>query len=77
MFGNGVGFWNTIPTRNRTLTTPFVARSSPSSRIFPSIRARGVSSWRRFRQRRNVDFPHPDGPMIAVTARSGTSSEMS
>jgi hypothetical protein len=28
-------------------------------------------------QRSNVDFPHPEGPMIAVTACCGTTIEMS
>src|SRR6266566_4236925 len=28
----------------------------------------------RLRQRSSVDFPHPDGPMIAVTDRPGISS---
>src|SRR5688500_5953895 len=29
----------------------------------------------RFRHRSSVDFPHPDGPMIAVTFRSRNSSD--
>src|SRR5437762_8650277 len=29
----------------------------------------------RFRERKNVDFPHPDGPIRATTERSGTSRE--
>src|SRR5512140_1121783 len=44
--------------------------SRPSSSTSPSTRAVGTVSCMRFRQRRNVDFPHPDGPMIAVTCRS-------
>jgi hypothetical protein len=28
-------------------------------------------------QRSRVDFPHPDGPMIALTFRSGKETEMS
>src|ERR1700751_4216568 len=32
------------------------------------MRALGVSSCIRLRARRNVDFPQPLGPMIAVTA---------
>src|SRR5579864_5504246 len=31
----------------------------------------------RFRQRRNVDFPQPDGPMMAVTDRSWNVMETS
>ena len=33
----------------------------------------GVSSCMRFRARRNVDFPQPLGPMMAVTAFEATS----
>src|SRR6185369_8040523 len=40
----------------------------------PSTRARGIVSCIRFRQRSSVDFPHPDGPMIAVTSLDGKSS---
>jgi hypothetical protein len=40
-------------------------------RTLPVARAPGVTSCMRFRQRKNVDFPQPDGPMIAVTRRSG------
>jgi len=27
----------------------------------------GIESFIRFSERMNVDFPHPEGPMIAVT----------
>ena len=40
--------------------------SSPSSTTEPSTRAPGISSFIRFSERRNVDFPQPDDPMIAV-----------
>jgi hypothetical protein len=36
--------------------------------------APGISSFIRFRQRMKVLFPHPDGPMNAVTAFLWTSS---
>ena len=42
---------------------------SPSSRISPARRAPGISSFMRLIERRKVDFPQPDGPMSAVTAR--------
>src|SRR6476660_1829677 len=45
--------------------------STPSRAMVPLTRAPGVSSCIRFRVRRNVDLPQPDGPMIAVTARGG------
>ncbi len=35
----------------------------------PSTRAPGMTSCMRFSERRKVDFPQPDGPMSAVTAR--------
>ena len=41
--------------------------SSPSSSTSPLIFAVGVSSCIRLRIRRNVDLPHPDGPINAVT----------
>ena len=44
----------------------------------PARRARrGTVSCIRLRQRSNVDLPHPDGPMIAVTRRSSRSSDTS
>src|SRR5450432_1962463 len=47
--------------------------SRPSSSTSPSTRAVGTVSCMRLRQRRKVDLPQPDGPMIAVTWRSCTS----
>src|SRR6185503_7523764 len=47
--------------------------SWPSSKTRPLTRAPGIVSCIRFRQRRNVDLPQPEGPMIAVTVRSSTS----
>src|SRR5579883_2977968 len=48
--------------------------SCPSNRTRPATRAPGTVSCMRFRQRSRVDLPHPDGPMIAVTKRSGRAS---
>ena len=48
-----------------------------SSRTWPSTRVSGMRSFIRFRQRRNVDLPHPEGPMSAVTYFSGTASDTS
>src|SRR6266704_1536721 len=41
----------------------------------PSTRARGTVSCIRLKQRRSVDLPHPEGPMMAVTACCGISSD--
>ncbi len=39
----------------------------PSSTIEPSTRAPSMVSFIRLRQRRNVDLPQPDGPIMAST----------
>ena len=72
--GNGFGRWNTMPTIRRTATgsTPDAYRSCWSSITLPSTRAPGITSCIRFRVRRNVDLPQPDGPMNAVTERGST-----
>src|SRR5438045_527866 len=49
----------------------------PSSSTRPSARPNGTVSCSRLRQRRNVDLPHPDGPMMAVTSRSRSAIETS
>ena len=41
-------------------------RASPSKSMRPSTRAPGIRSFSRLRQRRNVVFPQPDGPIRAV-----------
>src|SRR5689334_10212339 len=41
--------------------------SSPSSSTRPVIQAPSISSCIRFRVRRKVDLPHPDGPISACT----------
>src|SRR4028119_2204357 len=43
----------------------------------PSWRTPGIRSFIRLMERRKVLFPHPDGPISAVTFRSGMVSEMS
>src|SRR5581483_12181326 len=43
----------------------------------PLTQASAVSSCIRFIERSRVDFPHPDGPMMAVTARGWISMWMS
>src|SRR5687768_4296839 len=51
--------------------------SVPSSSTEPDTRAPGIVSCIRFRHRRKVDFPHPDGPMIAVMLRSSNAIDTS
>src|ERR1700693_551354 len=46
--------------------------SWPSRRMSPSCRIPGIRSFRRLIERRKVDFPHPEGPISAVTERGGT-----
>src|SRR6185503_1725640 len=72
--GKTTGRAKTIPTLRRNAIT-----SVSGSRIFcPSIRMRpalaltSVRSFRRFKQRSNVDLPPPAGPKRTVTAFSGT-----
>ena len=43
----------------------------------PVIRTLSIRSFMRFRQRRKVDLPQPDGPIRAVTSSRGKSIEMS
>lgn len=75
VLGKGFGFWNTMPTRARRTTgsTSRAFTSSPSMVMEPVVRALGMVSFMRFMVRRKVDLPQPDGPMKAVTARSGMS----
>src|SRR5580693_7851547 len=50
---------------------------STSSRVTePESAAPGMSSCMRLRMRRNVDFPHPDGPINAVTLPGSIDSEI-
>ncbi len=51
--------------------------SWPSMSIVPVTRALGIVSFMRLMQRRKVDLPQPDGPMKAVTAVLGMSTETS
>ena len=49
--------------------------SCPSISILPVTRQIGMVSFMRLMQRRKVDLPQPDGPMKAITARSGMSTD--
>src|SRR5438045_3795137 len=68
LFGNGFGFWKTIPTRRRSDTGSSAGsfRSWSSNRMIPSMRAPGIRSFIRLKQRKSVLLPHPDGPIRAV-----------
>src|SRR5918911_121685 len=46
----------------------------PPSHTSPLTCVPGIVSCILFMQRSRVDLPHPEGPMIAVTCASGTSS---
>src|SRR6185369_17490691 len=72
MAGKGFGFWNTMPIflLMATGSTERSYRLLPSNMIFPVTFAEGTRSCIRFIERRSVDFPHPDGPIIAVTVFS-------
>ena len=71
--GKGVGRWKTMPTRERSAVTSIDGSSTsiPESLIDPSARCSGYRSCMRLRDLRSVDFPHPEGPMKAVTHPSG------
>ena len=56
-----------MPTRRRRSDTSIGRMFSPSSRISPSTRVWRMVSFIRFRVRRKVDLPQPEGPMKAVT----------
>ena len=63
--GNRLKCWNTMPIlrRCRLMSTFGSVMFTPSNSIVPSV---GVSS--RFSDRRNVDLPEPEGPMITTTS---------
>src|SRR5881628_1980439 len=51
--------------------------STSSSSTFPVTHPPWDSSCMRFRQRRNVLLPHPDGPMMAETVCAGNKTDTS
>ena len=69
-WGKRLNDWKTIPTlRRRSFTrAPGAVISSSPRKIRPAV---GISS--RFRQRRSVDFPEPEGPMTHTTSPLATS----
>ena len=71
LLGNRLKCWNTMPIfcRWRGRSTFLPVMSTPSNRMEPEV---GVSS--RFRLRRNVLLPPPEGPITAMTSPLYTST---
>ena len=84
MCGNRLNCWNTRPKRERAWASvalspyaaepPSPARATARSPYHSSPASRRSSS---VMQRKSVDLPPPDGPMIATTSPGVTSSVMS
>ena len=76
--GNGVGFWKTMPILARISVTSILLfrMFSPSRLMLPSALCSGYNSNMRLKVRSSVLLPQPDGPMKAVTLRSGMSRLM-
>lgn len=70
MLANRLNCWKTMPIfcLVTLMSVDLSVRSVPSKRICPDV---GVSS--KLRERKNVDFPQPDGPMMAITSPLFTS----
>ncbi len=66
-----------IRRRRATASTPGPLMSSPSNRRVPSIRAPGIRSFIRLKQRSSVLLPQPEGPISAVIWLRGISIAMS
>src|SRR2546429_1396910 len=68
-----------MPMRRRSWTgsTPASYTSAPSSSTDPVTQPPSDSSCMRFRQRRKVLLPQPDGPITAVTVCAGNRMDTS
>src|SRR2546430_3686816 len=68
-----------MPMRRRSWTgsTPASYTSAPSSSTEPVTQPPSDSSCMRFRQRRKVLLPQPDGPITAVTVCAGNRMDTS
>ena len=73
ILGNKLKCWNTIPIWRRTasMSTLGSVMTVPSKVMVPEV---GSSS--KFRQRRKVDLPEPEGPMMTTFSPSRMCSEM-
>jgi len=76
--GNGLGFWNTMPLRLRSLmtSTPGLKIESPLSSISPPMRTPSIRSFMRLTHRSRVVLQQPDGPINEVTLPLGTDIEI-
>ena len=74
---SGTGSASGTPCRRASAAPPdrrrWRRRSCRRSASAPATRQPSMVSFMRLMQRRNVVLPQPDGPMKAVTARSGMS----
>src|SRR4026208_1411505 len=79
LIGKTTGRAKTIPTLRRNAITSVSGSRifSPSIRMRPELALTSVRSFKRFKQRSNVDLPPPAGPKRTVTAFSGTFKLMS
>ena len=70
--GKGLGRWNTMPTRRRTVDRIDTWRVDVLA-VVEHLALRpgrpGISSFMRLKQRMSVLLPQPDGPMMAVMRR--------
>src|SRR4030065_1540837 len=75
LLGKGFGFWNTIPMRllSSEISKPLEYIFVPLYNISPLTRNIGTRSFILLRHLMNVLFPHPEGPIMAVTDLAGIS----
>ncbi len=77
--GKGLGRWNSMPTRRRSMrrSTEWAQRLT-SSRVTSPVRWNpGTRSFIRFSVRRKVDLPEPVGPISAVMEPRANATSMS
>jgi hypothetical protein len=73
--GTRLKAWNTNPIRSRRSSVMALSSSEPRS-TFPINTCPSVRRSRPARQCSRVDFPEPDGPMIAVNTPTAKSAEI-
>ena len=64
--GKGLGLWKTMPTLRLRSMMSISSMEASSIVISPSILTPSTRSFILLKQRRSVDFPHPEGPMRDV-----------
>ncbi len=73
--GNKLNCWNTNPTLSRrNVVNPL--SDNPVNPVSPMWTSPRVTVSKPARQCINVDFPDPDGPIIAVNRPRSSSTEM-